>query len=242
MRKLVLIMILAMIPIVNALEIPVRTVPNITIATWQHTDNLTNATNFWVNITIRTEHAKYEFLSLGPNESKYQDMEILLIRNVSFSENPEVNFYQQCVDKLLNLSTPEIQNKLIQCEAGKQFLADINSELKENYTAMVMNCTSSSTYQQLLDTEKNEKANCQTELTNIQSTSKNNGIYFGIFGFAGVGIGYYIFVKRRNARGTVERQLGQPIYSEMDKQHLNDAEKLRMQLERLKSEKNTRVS
>ena len=228
---MLVVLALTLISQVEAVTIPIRTAPNITIQSWVIFNNITNVTTFNFNVTVITEGNKYEFLNLGSNENRFNEMEILFIRNITLEENQDINFYKTlCADKLANLSTAEVNDKIIQCEAGKQFLAELNRQINENYTLMVMNCVNGTVWQQQVNAKEVERSTCASNLLTEQNKSTNSGWYIALSSIAAGGLVYVWAWKKRNPISKVEKGIGTPVYQDIVSRKEKDIEELRSEL------------
>ena len=124
MKKILLFSLLfilfASVYSVEAIVVPIRTLGNVSIASWGTFDNNTNVTDFKFNVTIKLEGNKYEFFNLGNNENRFQDLENLFIRNITIEQDPTINLYLQCISKLNDLNNTACPSELASCRAGKE--------------------------------------------------------------------------------------------------------------------------
>ena len=227
MKKILLfslLLIFGLISSVEAIVVPIRTLGNVSIASWSTFDNNTNVTDFKFNVTIKLEGNKYEFFNLGSNENRFQDLENLFIRNITIEQDPTINLYLQCISKLNDLNNTACPSELASCRAGKEACALGQENVNKVCTEKIDAQKNQTYYEPLILTLTSERDNYRSQYDNLSINYNNsigtNGsvIPYLIAALLGGGLVYVWKVRKTQQQTPNERDSGERRFVDADDQ------------------------
>lgn len=234
-----LLVLFASVYSVEAIVVPIRTLGNVSIMSWSTFDNNTNITDFKFNVTIKLEGNKYEFLNLGNNENKFQDMESLFIRNITIDQDPTINLYQQCITKLNELNNTQCIVDLSNCKAGKEACA-LGQQNVNNACTEKIDCQKNITYYEpIVLSLTQERDNYRSQYENLSISSNNNPSSGSAWNYLiafvlGGGLIWLWKVRKTEQKTPGERESGERRFVDVDEQIEMHAKRQQAELKKMR--------